>query len=566
MKKILLIGPPNCGKTMLFNRLTGGHMRAANFPGITTEGKEGRIKGSGDLLTDLPGTYSLTPASPDEKAAADALMSGDCDFILNVIDGTHPEQGLFLTLQLEKLGKPMAVAVNMADLIKKRGDELDCAMLSSMLGVPVVPVSAKSGANIGRLKEVIRDKNTPLPKAYFEGSLRSTAAEIASLCIKSNRRKNISAADKLLLNPLFALPFLAFVLFLIFAAVFSGPVNRLGELFAAFFGTTLPQTAADFLLSAGVNKALTSLITDGILKGIGAVLAFLPQMAALFAALTILEDSGYMARAAFITDKPLSMIGLCGKSFVPLVMGFGCTTSAITAAKAVPGRKSRFLTVLVLPFVSCGARLPIYLLFGDTFFKGHKLLFAALMYIPGLVLMAASSIFFSGKKNDEGFILELPDYRMPSLKNVLMQTFFLTRDFVIRAGTVIFLISAFMWLIGGTPLPDALSGFSARLFRPLGFGFPQASAALFSGLFAKEAVVSSLAVLCGGGGIESFFTRASAVSFTVFAATYPPCLTALSVMKREVGISYTIFAFIYQITAAYLCSAAAFYLCVFLNL
>ena len=564
MKKILLIGPPNCGKTMLFNRLTGGHMRSANFPGITTEGKEGRLKGGGDILTDLPGTYSLSPLSSDEKAATDAITGGDYDLILSVIDATHPEQGIFLTLQLEKLGKPVICAVNMADLLKKSGGELNASLLSSMLGVPVVPISAKSGMNIGKIKELVRS-NIHLPKASFDGSLRRTAAEIASLCIKTERKKSSFAADKLLLNPLFALPFLFIILLLIFAAVFSGPVSRIGELFSVFFTSVLPQKAAALLLAKGVSKPLASLITDGILKGVGAVLAFLPQMAALFAVLTVLEDSGYMARAAFITDKPLSKLGLCGKSFVPLIMGFGCTTSAITAAKAVSGRKSRFLTVLVLPFVSCGARLPIYLLFGDTFFGSRRLVFAALMYLPGLFLLIISSMLFSEKNSTESFMLELPDYRMPSFKNVIMQTFFLTKDFVVRAGTVIFLLSAFMWLINGTPLLGKISDFSARLFLPLGFGFPQASAALFSGFFAKEAVVSSLAVLCGGG-IESFFTRASAVSFTVFSATYPPCLTALSVMKREIGVSYTVFAFIYQITAAYLCSAAAYYLCVFLNL
>ncbi len=570
MKKIVLTGPPNCGKTMLFNRLTGGHRRVANFPGITTEWAEGKMTETDYTVVDLPGTYSLSPASPDEAAAVNYLKNEEYDLIVSVIDGIHPHRGLFLALQLAKLKKPMLLAVGMADMANKTGAGLDTEKLSLITGIGAVSISAKSGYNLNELKKQIMREQPPCEAAL--SPRYEEAVKLAELCGKKTASYGISEKiDRLILNPLFALPFFFFVLFLVFAVIFCGPVNRLGSFCENFFCLFLPKKIFSLLTTAGVNGSLAELICGGALKGVGSVLAFLPQMASLFAVLTILEDSGYMARAAFITDRPLNKIGLCGKSFVPLLMGFGCTTSAVIASKTVSGGKSRFLTVLVLPFISCGARLPIYLLFGKTFFPSRSVIFAALMYLPGILLMLISAALFSGGKTDESFMLELPSYRLPSFKNVLTQTFILTKNFVARAGTIIFLASLLMRFLGNlqntgyAPL-TAFTGFFARLLKPLGFGSPQAVSALFSGFFAKEAVVSSLSVLCGKAGIESFFTRASAVSFTVFSAVYPPCVTAFSVMRKELGNAFAFFAFIYQLLAAYLCSAAAYFVCTMLNL
>ena len=568
MKKIVLTGPPNCGKTMLFNRLTGGHRRVANFPGITTEWAEGKPADADYIIVDLPGTYSLNPASPDEAAAVNYLKNEKYDLIVSVIDGIHPHRGLYLALQLAELKKPMLLAVGMADIANINGAGLDTEKLSLITGIQAVSISAKSGYNLDELKKQITQKQPPCTPAL--SPKYEEAVKLAELCGKKPVSYGISEKiDSFILSPFFALPFFFFVLFLVFGVIFCGPVNRLGSFCENFFCAFLPKKIFSVLMSAGVNISLAELICDGALKGVGSVLAFLPQMASLFAVLTLLEDSGYMARAAFITDRPLNKIGLCGKSFVPLLMGFGCTTSAVIASKTVSGGKSRFLTVLVLPFISCGARLPIYLLFGKTFFPSRSVIFAALMYLPGLLLMIISAALFSGEKTDESFMLELPSYRLPSFKNVLSQTFILTKNFVVRAGTVIFLASLLMLFLGrlqnvGYAPLTMFTNFFARLLKPLGFGFPQAVSALFSGFFAKEAVVSSLSVLCGKAGIESFFTRASAVSFAVFSAVYPPCITAFSVIRKELGGAYAFFAFIYQLLAAYLCSAAAYFVCTML--
>ena len=556
MKKYLLAGTPNCGKTMLFNRLTGGHMRVANFPGITVEKKEGKLKKSGDILTDLPGTYSLKGFSPEEKVTQTFLMQGNYDVIINVLDSTAPEKSLPLTLQLLKLKKPMIVAANLSDISEKQGVYPDYKALSHLLGVPVIPISAKKGTNINLLEAAL---TTATPARGTSPDLKT----VLSLGVKRTDKVTPSRKiDKIILHPYLALPIFFLIFVFIFALVFSPPVSRVGELVKELFSSVLPGILQGFLSEKGVNPLIINFIITGVFRGVSAVLSFLPQMAVLFAALTLLEDSGYMARAAFIADKPLSRIGLSGSSFVPILMGLGCTTSAILSSRTVSSPSCRQKTVLALPFISCGAKLPVYLLFAGAFFPHHAGLFVLLLYLLGIALFILSCIILG--KGSGTFMPELPPYRIPSFKNVLSETRVRIWSFITRAGTVIFLFSSIMWFlqqtkVGGVPLISIIGGIIGFIFSPLGFGFPEASAAVISGLFAKEAVVSTLAVLTGNTGITGFFTSASALSFTVFISLYPACVSALGVMRREAGLASAVFSFIYQFLCAYIISAMVYF-------
>ncbi|MDP4118597.1 MAG: ferrous iron transporter B [Bacillota bacterium] len=569
MKNIVLAGNPNCGKTMLFNRLTGGHMRVANFPGITVEKKEGRMLFGDGVVTDLPGTYSMNPLSAEEAVTGRWLRGGNYDVILNVADGTNLEKNLFLTFQLLELGKPVVVVLNMFDLTEKAGITINCKLLSALLGAEVVPVSAKNGLGVSAISSAIERAVIP-PKPANE-NIHAEIEKILSMCVKKSGRRSASEKiDKVLLHPMLGVPIFIIIMAAVFAAVFSRPVTNLSVLLSGFFDDNLSPSLMRFLSGMGVNPSVRDFICGGIITGVGTVLSFLPQMSVLFGLLTVLEDSGYMSRAAFITDRPLKKLGLSGKSFVPILMGFGCTTSAILSARTISGPRSRLTTILILPFISCGARLPVYILFSEKFFGRKGVIVVAGMYFLGIAVAVISGLLFGGHKGDT-FIMELPDYRMPSLKNVITETYIRIRSFITRAGTLIFIASALMWILENTSVhgqsPISIIGTAvAPIFAPLGFGFSVACASLISGLVAKEAIVSSLAILTGGMGIEGFFTAASALSFVVFAALYPPCISALSAMRREAGIGWMLFSFIYQLAAAYFCAMAVYFIAQGLNL
>ncbi len=544
-------------------------MRVANFPGITVEKKEGTLK-NGITLTDLPGTYSINPNSPEEEVTINILKEKNYDIIINVLDSCNPEKSLCFTLQLLELKKPLIVALNMADLAKKQGVHIDIPLLSHLLGVAVIPISAKTGLNISALEDAAL--HLKVSASSFGKNLYLESQKIIDMCVTKTKSNNISKKiDSILMYPKLSLFFFVLIIASVFAFVFSPWVSALSGMLECLLTETFSLRLGRFLSIYGASPILVNFLCDGILPGMGAVLSFLPQMSILFITLTLLEDSGYMARASFIADYPLKKIGLSGKSFVPLLLGFGCTTSAIMSARTVGSPRDRLVTVLVLPFISCSAKLPVYLYFGEKFFGSRSLIIAAAMYFPGIIIAALSSFIFSGKNSSDSFMLELPPYRIPSFKSVLTEAFVRIRSFLARAGSIIFLSCTAVWLLQNISIKSVsilslLGSVIAPIFSPLGFNFPEATASLVTGITAKESIISTLSVLCGRKGVEGLFTSASALSFMTFIALYPPCVSAISSMSREIGKKWVIFSFVYQTLIAYVCATLVYFLACILSI
>ena len=630
-----LAGNPNCGKTTLFNTLTGANQHVGNFPGVTVEQKTGPIRGTAHLAVDLPGIYSLRPYSRDESVARDFLLRQRPDAIINLVDATHPERNLYLTLQLLTLGIPTVIALNMIDALHGSRGSVDTTGLSAALGVPVVPISAARGEGIAGLVEAVtrtaQARRTPQPPAFCpDGPLRRCIRTIRALAEPAARRAGIcpdfcaekllegdrdvekllrlsraekerleaatarmereagmdrNAAmadmryrfiqdlcrrcftrgqktdgqtrsmkiDRVLTHRFFALPIFAAIMAGVFFLTFHGIGAKLSRLLNASLNG-LTQFAGRWLAARGVHPVVRSLITDGIFSGVGSVLGFLPLIVTLFFFLSLLEDSGYMARAAFLLDAPLRRIGLSGRSFVPLVMGFGCSVPAIMAARTIPGERSRNLTILLTPFMSCSAKLPIYTVFATAFFPGHEAAVMLTLYFGGMAAAAGLALLLKGsplRGESTPFVLELPNYRLPSLRNVLLLMEEKALDFLRRAFTVIFAASVLIWFLQTFDLhlraaPDrsesilaAVGTLVAPVFAPLGFGDWRAVTALLSGLTAKETVVSTLGVVlgCGAGQLSSalprLFTPLSACSYLCFCLLYTPCVASVATIRRE---------------------------------
>ena len=631
--KIALAGNPNCGKTTLFNALTGSNQHVGNFPGVTVDQKSGEVREHKDCtVVDLPGIYSLRTYTQEEIVTRDYILNQKPDGIINIVDATNIERNLYLTLQLLELRVPMVLALNMMDEVRANGGTIDVQKLSDDLGIPVVPITAAKGEGVSELMDraVETAKNRVLPKVYdfcaanspvhrcvhavvhliedhaerlglpprfcatklIEGDrdmadrlvldqnerellehcivqmetengldrnasladmrytfIEQVTADAVVKCHESKEHKRSVAWDRVLTGKYTALPVFFGVMLLIFWLTFEVIGQGLSDLLA--LGIDYVTAGVDGALTAyGINPVVHSLIIDGIFAGVGSVLSFLPIIVTLFFFLSILEDTGYMARVAFVMDKLLRKIGLSGRSIVPLLIGFGCSVPAIMATRTVSSDRDRKMTILLTPYMSCSAKIPIYGFFTAAFFTDHKALVMISLYVLGIVVGILAALVmketaFRGKPVP--FVMELPNYRMPSAKSVGLLLWEKAKDFLQRAFTVIFLATVVIWFLQSfdtrlnvvTDSADSLLAligqWLAVLFRPLGFGDWRCATALISGFIAKESVVSTLQVLLGNAAITSLFTTRSAISFLVFTLLYTPCIAAVATIRRELG-------------------------------
>jgi len=576
----ILAGNPNCGKSTVFNELTGSRQYVGNWPGVTVETKEGFVKNSNIRLIDLPGTYSLSPSSIEQKLARDYIKSGTADAVINIVDATNLERNLFLTTQLLELNVPVVVALNMMDVVDKQGENINTEVLESYLGIPFVPISANKSNNLDLLMEKaievskIGNKMTncavckkPCKTSSQRYNLASEATRAAYKKSNSGKKNMTDEIDKLLLNKYLAIPIFLLIMFSVFSITFGGFASGISDFIRGFFDESITNAFRFLLNSVNAQSWIVMLVTDGIIKGIGAILSFLPQIVILFFLLALLEDSGYMVRAAFILDKVMRPFGLGGKAFIPMVIGFGCTVPAIMATRTLENKKERLITVLIAPFMSCSARLPIYILFTGVFFKQYQQVVIFSIYILGMMVAVLSGFIFSktlSKGDNTNFLLEIPPYRMPTLKNILLHVWERVWDFVERAATIIFIASIIVWFCGAftfmlkpataeNSIISIIGKIIAPIFAPLGFGDWRASAAVLTGVAAKEMVVATLSII--GGDISQIFTRASAISFMVFTLLYVSCIATIATIKSELkSVKMAIFATFYQVFAAWIVS------------
>ena len=633
-----LVGNQNCGKTTLFNQLTGSNQHVGNFPGVTVDSKEGVMRGAkGCSVVDLPGIYSLRPYTAEEIVTRDFILNQKPDGIINIVDATNIERNLYLTLQLLEMQIPMVLALNMMDEVRGNGGTIDVQKMSDELGIPVVPIAAAKNEGIEDLVEsAVRVAHTrTLPKRVDfcddgpvhrcihavshliedhaqaagmarrfaatkliegdediisrlllnqnelemvehsivemedEGKLDRNAA-IASMrydyierlcsktvvkCRESREHLRSVRIDRVLTNKYAALPIFVGIMLLIFWLTFDVVGACLQDLLA--LGISRLSAVVDHGLTAyGMNPVVHSLMIDGIFAGVGSVVSFLPIIVVMFFFLSILEDTGYMARVAFVMDKLLRKIGLSGRSFVPMLIGFGCTVPAVMATRTLPSARDRRLTILLTPFMSCSAKIPIYAVFTAAFFPQHAVLAMALLYFGGMVVGVLISLLLNHtvfRGNPVPFVMELPNYRLPTLKSVAMLLWDKARDFLQRAFTVIFVATLAIWFLesfdlhlnfvtdSSRSLLASIGRILAPVFRPLGFEDWRVTTALITGFTAKEAVVSTLGILTGSGtehlsaALSGLFTPLSAVSFLTFTLLYTPCVAAIAAIGRELG-------------------------------
>lgn len=602
MKTIALVGSPNCGKTTLFNAVTGLHQHVGNWAGVTVERKEGTQNGV--KWVDLPGVYALSPYSAEEKVTIDYLSGGDYDEILQIVDATALARGLYLTHQLTQLSRPMTIALNMMDECRKRGITIDTEELSAQLGIRVLPMSARDGTGVPELLRALKDgaktpKSPPsapytaiiqrmksalpagnLPPEFrawkaLEGDemgaaeaaragqaqLRaqfgmSAAAALSALryawaddlcaAVRQGNPDNptrTDAIDALVLHPVLALPILAGLLALMLSLAFGRFGSGLSDMLTNII--LMIQSALDGVLRHWqVAEALRRLIVEGLMMGVGSVVSFLPMLLILFACLSMLEDSGYMARAAFLMDRPMRALGLSGRSFIPLLLGFGCSVPAALSARSMRGERDRRFTLLMIPFVSCSAKMPVFAALSTLLPGGAWMIFALCalgISLAALIAQILRKTLFPGES--AAFVMELPPYRLPLMSSVLRKVLRRTGEFLSRACSVILLSSVAVWLIGRFTWTGAwaastqesilgsIAGAIAPIFAPLGFGSVAVTAALLTGLLAKESIISTLAVLAGQGSIRAALsaalpTPAAALALMTFVLLYPPCAAA----------------------------------------
>ncbi|MFR0844485.1 MAG: ferrous iron transport protein B [Oscillospiraceae bacterium] len=630
-----LAGNQNCGKTTLFNALTGSNQHVGNFPGVTVDQKAGVIKGTDHQVVDLPGIYSIRPYTQEEIVTRDFILKSRPDAIINIVDATNIERNLYLTLQLLTLQVPTVIALNMMDELVGNGGSVDVQKMSEALGVPVVPISAAKNQGITELVDTLIDtasrrvtpkvqdfcpegpvhrcihavchiiedhaqriniarrfcamkliegeqdffdalelsqnekeliEHTVIEMEHETGLDRNAALadmrynfieRVCGECVvkakESREHRRSMQIDKVLTHRIFAIPLFIAIMGLVFFLTFNVVGAFLSNVMSyAIDGLTL---LADRALTAyGINPVVHSLVIDGIFAGVGSVVSFLPLIVTLFFFLSILEDSGYMARVAFVMDKLLRKIGLSGRSFVPMLVGFGCSVPAIMATRTLSSNRDRKMTILLTPFMSCSAKIPIYTLFAAAFFPGHELLVMLALYFGGilvgiLVALVLKNTAFKG--NPVPFVMELPNYRFPSAKSVVLLMWEKAKDFLTRAFTVIFMATVIIWFMqtfdtrlnvvenSADSILAALGRLVSPIFAPLGFGDWRMVTALVSGFTAKEAVVSTFGVILGvsteqlGIALHSLFTTASAASFLAFCLLYTPCVAAVSTIKTE---------------------------------
>lgn len=587
MKTIALIGNPNVGKTTLFNALTGSNQHVGNWAGVTVDKKDGYL--TKDIrIVDLPGIYAMDTFSNEEKVSKDFLYTDEVDLIINIIDGSNLERNLYLTSQLTQFKKPILLVVNMIDVAESNGINIDYHVLSEELGVKILPISAAKGDGIKELKDFLLNTNTfetldnsINTKHSFENKNEKETygylENLLSKCVKgrkSSTNKVTEILDSIFLNKFLAYPLFLGIMYIIFMFTFDwvgGPLQELAdklinENFVALLEVPLTNASPWF----------KSLIIDGIVGGVGGVIVFLPIILALFIGISFLEDSGYMARTAFIMDKLMRKLGLSGKAFIPLLMGFGCSVPGIMSARTLESEKDRKLTALIIPFMSCNARLPVYALFAGVLFSGHESLVIFSLYLLGLLVAFIMALIFKNtlfKKDEEPFIIELPEYKLPEFKTLMLHTWEKGKGFLKKAGTIIFAISVLVWFLSNfnfTGMVDinesflaSIGGFISPIFAPLGFGTWENSVALLTGLMAKEVVVGTLGVLYSTGleaAIATTFTAASGISFLVFTLLYTPCVSVIATMKKEFNTKFAIFSVVYQLIVAWIFAFGAYHL------
>ena len=667
---VAFVGNPNCGKTTLFNDYTGAKLKVANWPGVTVEKKEGtyRFQGETMRLVDLPGIYSLTSYTMEEKVSRGYIMGEEVDLVVDVADASSLERNLYLTLQLIELGKPVILALNMMDIVEERGMDVDLHRLPEMLGVPCIPVSArtkqgleilmhavlhhkdrKSDGNlehhhekvshhkhdhhkdivmvysdeiedkIDAISDLIREQYGELPnmrwhalkylewdeevrKAYpldVEGVVeRSYETEIISQkydfieeiieeCLVGKTRKSEATdrIDKVLTNRLWGVPIFLGIMALVFFLTFA-----IGDWLKGYMESGLDYVTAvilNFLEYAGVSNVLCSLVVDGIIAGVGGILTFLPNIFILFLALAFLEDSGYMARVAYVMDGIMGKIGLSGRAFIPMLLGFGCTVPAVMASRALEDPKDRLKTILITPFMSCSARLPVYVLFSSMFFHEKAMLAAYSMYLLGIVTAIAVALImnqFTKKKEINTLLIELPEYKSPNFHSIAIYTWEKVEDYLRKAGTTIFAASIIIWVILNfgpsgmvTDMSQSFGALAGRLAAPLvepaGLGYWQVVVALIAGLAAKEVIVSSMSVLFGITNVTSAagmagmsaalgtlgFTAVNAYALMTFCLLYTPCMAAVATIRKETGsLKWTAFGALFQLAVAWVMAAAVY--------
>ena len=653
-----LVGNQNCGKTTLFNQLTGSNQHVGNFPGVTVDRKDGVIKGyKNTLITDLPGIYSMSPYSSEEIVTRNFLLKEKPKAIINIVDATNIERNLYLTMQLLELNMPMVVALNMMDEMSGNGGTVLINELEAHLGVPVVPISAAKGEGIDELVShvlhVAYYQEKPQFLQYFDNQaldrcinaiehliedhakkaripLRFAASKLAendsllleqldlsqnekeilehirkqleeessfdcSAAIASDRFHSIinicrqtvkkpheskerlrsQKIDQFLTGKYTGIPAFIGIMGIVFFLTF----NVIGSFLQGILenGVSIVTNYVDTLLTqAQINVALHSLIIDGIFNGVGTVLSFLPIIVTLFFFLSILEDSGYMARVAFIMDKLLRKIGLSGRSIVPMLIGFGCTVPGVMASRTLSSRRDRQMTIILTPFMSCSAKLPIYAFFTSVFFPGKGAFVMIFLYVFGILTGIIFALILKGslfKGEPVPFVMELPNYRMPGAKNVCQLLWEKAKDFLQRAFTVIFVATIVIWFLQTfdlrfnivTESKDSilaiLAGYIAPIFNPLGFGDWRISTALISGFMAKESVVSTLSILYGSTqSLLMSLTTPAALSLLIFCLLYTPCIAAIAAIKRELNGKWALIVVFGQCLIAWLASFVVYHL------
>ena len=633
-----LAGNQNCGKTTLFNQLTGSNQHVGNFPGVTVDQKSGTVRGQKDCtVVDLPGIYSIRPYTPEEIVTRDFILNQKPDGIINIVDATNIERNLYLTLQLLEMRIPMVLALNMMDEVTAGGGPIEVKGMSAALGIPVVPISAVKNEGVeelvrmavttarsktppavydfcspgpvhrcihavvhqiedhaeaaglplrfaatklieddGDVRERLRldqneleliehsvqemeaehgmDRNAALADMRYD-FIEGVCARTVVKCQESRERRRSEAIDRVVTNKYLALPIFFGIILLIFYLTFSVVGQGLSDLLAA--GIAALTAAVDAGLTAyGLNPVVHSLVIDGAFAGVGSVLSFLPIIVVLFFFLSILEDTGYMARVAFFMDQLLRKIGLSGRSIVPMLVGFGCSVPAIMSTRTVASERDRRMTILLTPFMSCSAKIPIYAVFSAAFFPRRAALVMIALYFGGILvgIVAAKVLGATAfRGNPVPFVMELPNYRFPSARSVWQLCWDKAKDFLTRAFTIIFVATIIVWFLqtfdtrlnlvtdSSDSLLAAVGAWIAPLFAPLGFGDWRVSTALITGFIAKESVISTLGILTGSGAevtaaaLGTLFSPVTAVSFLAFTLLYTPCVAAISAVKRELG-------------------------------
>ncbi|MBQ9437983.1 MAG: ferrous iron transport protein B [Lachnospiraceae bacterium] len=653
-----LVGNQNCGKTTLFNQLTGANQHVGNFPGVTVDRKDGAIKGYPDtLVTDLPGIYSMSPYSSEEIVSRNFVLVDKPKAVINIVDATNIERNLYLTMQLLEMDIPMVVAVNMMDELTANGGTIDINEMEAMLGVPVVPISAAKNQGINELVEhaihVARYQEKPIRRDFCDENdhggavhrslhsirhliddhakqadlpLRFAASKVVEgdtlissqlmldeneqetmehivlqmekergldrsasiadmrysfiykvcdLCVKKPRKSKESIRsekiDRILTGKWTAIPLFILIMGLVFWLTFDVIGGTLQGLLET--GVDALTELTDAALTAGnVNEVLHGLIIDGIFAGVGSVLSFLPIIVTLFFFLSLLEDSGYIARVAFFMDKLLRKIGLSGRSIVPMLIGFGCTVPAVMSTRTLPSERDRKMTILLTPFMSCTAKLPIYAFFVDAFFPEHKALIMVGLYFLGIILGILVALLYRGtlfKGEAVPFVMELPNYRMPGARNVRQLLWEKAKDFLQKAFTIILIATIVIWLLQSFDLHFNLvedqqnsilaivAGWLAPILKPIGLGDWRICTSLISGFMAKESVVSTLEILFGQN-VSNVMTGATAASLLVFSLLYTPCVAAIASVRRELGRNWAVAIVLWQCVVAWLASLVVY--------